>query len=98
MSYLSKALDSRCSWALHRIAVIAGDDAAAQEHLMDAEFSAEGCGRMAHYAGLELPCLLADVPFLTREWEAGRKDAWELEEMENCAGCATGDPCHTHDR
>jgi hypothetical protein len=73
MCFLSHALEARTQWALHRIALIAGNADAAGDYLTEAQISAMDSGIAAFHADAELPHLLADVPVLTAEWN----NAWD---------------------
>ena len=68
----SYALEARVQLALYRIAVIAGAQDDADQHLYDAEKYARKSGRRACWEGSEdVPMLLVDEPSLLREWDEG---------------------------
>jgi hypothetical protein len=69
----SIALEARVYWAHHRVSVVAGNEKGAERNLGWAFKLARRCGEVAARENLELPRLVADVPQLTCEWEAGFK-------------------------
>ncbi|AQH06177.1 hypothetical protein A9R05_45135 (plasmid) [Burkholderia sp. KK1] len=71
MSSYSYALEARAAWALHVVAVIAGDLEAADAHRAEAQILAMASGRASHTEGVSRPNLVSDVPAPVGNWTAG---------------------------
>jgi hypothetical protein len=99
MGSLSHALEARVQWALHRIALVAGNEDAAEAYMTDAQIEAFQSGCVAYREDSALPMLLADVPLLAAEWRSGWNDRAVGEEIACCGFCNddTGNPCPLHD-
>jgi hypothetical protein len=69
MCSLALARDARASWALHKIALLAGDGDGAREHLTDAQTLATASGIEAYSEGAAMSAIFADVELLAVEWK-----------------------------
>ncbi|MBS2132367.1 hypothetical protein KEX41_29740 (plasmid) [Burkholderia thailandensis] len=98
MSSLAHALEARVQWALHRVALVAGNEDAAEAYMTDAQIEAFQSGCEAYREDSRLPMLLFDVPMLAVEWRSGWKYQAEGEEIACCVFCNddTGNPCPSH--
>lgn len=65
------ALEALAHLALARIALVAGKQDDAEQHLRDAESFARESGSLAYREKRAMPMSLSDAPFLIRDWNGG---------------------------
>ncbi|ACD21607.1 hypothetical protein [Paraburkholderia phytofirmans] len=64
------ALNARVQWALYTVALVAGDQLAAECRRVEANWHAQNSGDASARANdNSLPCLLSDVPALAEVWQ-----------------------------
>ena len=91
-----RGLDIRTQYALAHVMKRVDPDAAVDD-LYEAECTAFSMGLNDYESGIGTPPQMFSGTPLVDRWEEGYAEGADLEDMADCAGCQSGDPCSVHD-